>query len=151
MKKAWVLALFLGLGGCQESSSEAEPYIMAYHREGSQYMVVVVQEGLSTQAAHEAALKAAAKVAKEYGYQYFTIESQQQVVVFKGGGSQGESPQNIYYTLIQSPTMEPEPTQSPVQQLPGYQLKFTCFQQKPSGSNVYEVSALTSSISKPSN
>lgn len=88
---------------------------MEYQMKGNRCAVVVVEEGISEKEAKQEALKAAAEMTVNQGYEYFVVEGEKEVVVVKAGDSRledSERPRNIYYELIQSNNFGREPLNS---------------------------------------
>lgn len=111
---------------------------MDYSIGDNKYGVVVAEDdGISRGEAKKYAMQRAAEVAHDHGYRYFTIDRESQVMVMKTeAGSQG-APRNIYYELIQSDNFGRDrlqtPAMNPSKTIPGYQIEFSCQENKPSG------------------
>lgn len=118
--------------GCKNSQPiDLDRYTMEYSLGMNQFGVVVAEdEGISTIDAQKYALKRAAKVAYEHGYQYFTIDREVLAVVMKTEKGTPGQPVIIYYELIQS-VKSPEMHLSNI--LQGCQIEFSCQEKKPSG------------------
>jgi len=150
MKHLICIGIVLSLCSCksshQISSADLEKYSMNYNIEDNKYGVVIVEDGgISRREAREYGLQKASEVAKDNGYQYFVIDSEEQVEVLKGDNSnyQGQAPSNMYYELIQSDNFGRERFESEnistVRTLPGYQIEFSCFREKPSTKHAIDV------------
>lgn len=145
MKYLHILLIILFVfSGCRSESSVLADTIsdqtIQYHIEENQYAVVVVEDKISETEAKGHALKKAAEIAKENGYQYFKIESEGEVMVAKTEKkfpSEQSMPRNLYYELIQSGNFGRNPVTSgdevPTGIFRGYRLIFSCYKEAPLG------------------
>jgi hypothetical protein len=112
-----------------------------YHIDNNNYAVVVIESNIARPDAKKLALQKAAEIAKSHGYQYFTISSQEEVVVLKTEQSSRleSAPQNLYYEMIQSDNFNKERMSSnqavPGNAYPAWKVKFSCFKDKPQGTS----------------
>ena len=140
MKRLITAFSFLVLcAGCQDSNTaDMDQYTMDYSIEKNKYGVVVAEDnGVSRSEAKKYAMQRAAEVAHDHGYRYFTIDNESQVMVMRTEQGSNGAPTNIYYELIQSDNFGRDRLQSsemnPSQTIPGYQIEFSCQENKPSG------------------
>ena len=142
MKRILIITSCLAfLASCGNSTpKDLSQYTVDYSIEDNRYGVVVAEDdGISTREAKNYAMQRAAQVAHSHGYRYFTIDRETQVLMTKGSNApyNEDMPKNLYYSMIQSDNFGKDRMDSsnltPTEQVPGYQIEFSCQGEKPSG------------------
>lgn len=129
------------LFSCWDKKRSSTPAAIEYQVTGSTYAIVIIQDGISKEEAHQAALQRAAALTIKHNYRYFIIKMEDEVSVLKSNAStSAASPSNLYYELIQEQDFSRDPSHlegnEPSQLVQGYRLVIDCFKEQPAGAAI---------------
>jgi hypothetical protein len=94
--------LFLGIcfGQIPEYGITDEPFLISQLEKGHYAIIYVQEKGDSLEGTKEKALEKAAEVTRHNHYRFFTVESEEQVIVSRSIKRQPLPPVNLYEELI---------------------------------------------------
>lgn len=128
----------------------AETTFIESQIESSRYSVTyILLDDISWSQARQTALLHAAEMAHKKGYAYFTLDSEQEVIVAQSQSKDKSQPSNIFEDLIIENDMgmqsiERKSAPSTITTYPGLRITFTCYRQPPESGDVFDVCEMIS-------
>ena len=120
-----------------EARAPSNDHFLESQIEGSKYSVVYVElEETSSEDALRYALVHAAEMTHKNGYRYFTVDSEQEIVVARSKSKNKSMNSNIFQELIiendmRMNSIERKSSPSNLITYPGLKILFTCYKERP--------------------
>ncbi|MES2345451.1 MAG: hypothetical protein V4494_05905 [Chlamydiota bacterium] len=136
MKRIAFLTIMLLAVGCTRNGVSDDNYLDAKIADDKYSVIYIEKEKTSREEARNNALTHAAKIAKDNGFRYFVIDSDEDVMVAHSDTSQNPFPNNLYQEEIVEGNFGRQALQNktpqPTNLYPGVKIKITCYREMPS-------------------
>lgn len=136
MKKIAIIAVTLLAVGCTRNGMTDDNYLDSKITDGQYSVVYIEKEKMSREDARNNALKHAAQIAKDNGYRYIIIDSDEDVMVAHSTPNPNPFPENLYEQEIVEGNFGRQDlenkTPQPTNLYPGVKLKITGYKDMPS-------------------
>lgn len=135
MKRIAFLAVMLLAVGCTRNGMSDDNYLTAKIADNKYSVIYIEKEKMSREDARNNALAHAAQIAKDNGYRYFVIDSDEDVMVAHSTPNPNPFPENLYQQEIVEGNFGRQELQNktpqPTNLYPGVKVKFTCYKEMP--------------------
>jgi hypothetical protein len=132
--------------GCTRNGMTDDHYLDAKIADDKYSVIYIEKEQMSKEDARNYALAHAAQIAKDNGYRYFTIDSEENVMVAQTTPQENPFPNNLYQEEIVEGNFGRQALQNktpgPTNLYQGVKIKITCYKEMPSVSTAIDTCQL---------
>lgn len=140
------MAIVLLAVGCTRNGVSDDDYLDAKIADDKYSVIYIEKEAMPREEARNNALTHAAKIAKDNGYRYFIIDSDEDVMVAHSTPSPNPFPENLYQQEIVEGNFGRQELQNktpqPTNLYQGVKIKITCYKEMPNVPTAIDVCQL---------